>query len=115
MPALTDAPGKTPFSSLDEKQILALAISSEDDDARTYMAFADALHDDYPASARMFIDMAEEEHEHRRRLTELFQKKFGDFVPLIRRARRHAASCISKPAWLVKQMTAESAAPAASR
>jgi rubrerythrin len=104
--SLSDTSATKPFSSLSEKEILALAISSEDDDARTYMAFADALHDDYPASARLFIDMAEEEHEHRRRLTELFQGKFGDFIPLIRRADV-SGFVHHKPAWLVKQMTPE--------
>jgi erythrin-vacuolar iron transport family protein len=104
--SLSAAPVRKPFSSLTEKEILALAISSEDDDARTYMAFADALHDDYPASARLFIDMAEEEHEHRRWLTELFQSKFGNFVPLIRRSDV-TGFVHHKPAWLVKQMTPE--------
>jgi erythrin-vacuolar iron transport family protein len=104
--SLSDASSKKPFSTLTEKEILALAISSEDDDARTYMAFADALHDDYAPSARLFIDMAEEEHEHRRRLTELYQAKFGDFIPLIRRADV-SGFVHHKPAWLVKQMTPE--------
>ena len=103
---LSDTTAKKPFSTLTEKEILALAISSEDDDARTYMAFADALHDDYPASARLFIDMAEEEHEHRRSLTEMFQAKFGNFVPLIRRADV-TGFVHHRPAWLVKQMTPE--------
>ena len=49
-----------PFADLSEKEILALAIASEDDDARTYMAFANSLQEQYPSSARVFIDMAEE-------------------------------------------------------
>jgi len=76
----------TLFSELNQQQILALAISSEDDDARIYMSFANRLHDDFPASAHVFIEMAEEEHEHRRLLQELYVKKFGDHIPLIRRA-----------------------------
>ena len=74
------------FSDLTEQEIIALAISSEDDDARAYAGFAHALMGDYPASAKVFVEMAEEEHEHRRSLTDLYQKKFGDFIPLIRRA-----------------------------
>ena len=74
------------FSDLTEQEIIALAISSEDDDARAYAGFAHALMADYPASAKVFVEMAEEEHEHRRSLTDLYQKKFGDFIPLIRRA-----------------------------
>jgi erythrin-vacuolar iron transport family protein len=86
------------FSDLTEQEIIALAISSEDDDARAYAGFAHALMVDYPASAKVFVEMAEEEHEHRRWLTDLYQKKFGDFIPLIRRADvngfvKHA------PAW----------------
>ncbi len=91
------------FSDLTEQEILALAISSEDDDARAYMGFANALMDTYPASAKVFIEMAEEEHEHRRALTDLYRKKFGDFIPLIRRADingfvRH------KPAWTLSKL-----------
>ena len=61
------------FSDLTEQEILALAISSEDDDARTYAAFAHELRDKFPASANVFVEMAEEEHEHRRRLTEAYR------------------------------------------
>lgn len=94
------------FSELTEQEILALAISNEDDDARTYMTFANALGERFPASAKVFIAMAEEEHEHRRRLTALYQKKFGDFIPLIRREDvtgfvRH------KPAWLMQHLDLE--------
>lgn len=94
------------FSDLTEQEILALAISSEDDDARAYAGFAHALMDTYPASAKVFVEMAEEEHEHRRWLTELYQKKFGDFIPLIRRGDvqgfvRH------KPAWTIAKLNIE--------
>ncbi len=91
------------FSDLDERELLALAISSEEDDARTYTSFANMLMQSYPASARVFLDMAEEEHEHRRRLTDLYVRKFGDFIPLIRRQDvtgfvRH------RPAWLTRHL-----------
>jgi rubrerythrin len=89
------------FSDLTEQEILALAISSEDDDARSYATFANSLMDKFPASAKVFIEMAEEEHEHRRRLTDMYQRKFGDFIPLI---RRHdvAGFVRHRPAWLMK-------------
>jgi len=74
------------FADLTEQQILALAISSEDDCAKTYAGYAQVLMDDYPASARVFIEMAEEEHDHRRSLAELYRDKFGDQLPLIRRS-----------------------------
>lgn len=93
-----------PFSELTEREILALAISSEDDDARTYMTFANALMEKFPASAKVFVEMAEEEHEHRRRLTDAFQKKFGDFIPLIRRADI-AGFVKHQPAWLMKHLS----------
>jgi rubrerythrin len=94
------------FSDLTEQELLALAISSEDDDARAYAGFANSLMDLYPASAKVFMEMAEEEHQHRRWLTDLYQKKFGDFVPLIRRGDiqgfvRH------KPAWTIGKMNIE--------
>ncbi|MFN0192407.1 MAG: iron exporter MbfA [Aestuariivirga sp.] len=94
------------FSDLTEQELLALAISSEDDDARAYAGFAHSLRDTYPASAKVFFDMAEEEHEHRRSLTEMYQKKFGDFIPLIRRSEvigfvKH------KPAWTIGKMNIE--------
>lgn len=94
------------FSDLTEQEILALAISSEDDDARAYMGFANALMETYPASAKVFMEMAEEEHDHRRALTELYRKKFGEFIPLIRRSDingfvRH------KPAWTLSKLGIE--------
>ena len=94
------------FSDLNQQEIIALAISSEDEDARAYMGFAHALEETYPHSAKVFVDMAEEEHEHRRWLTELYQAKFGNFIPLIRRADvegfvRH------KPAWTIAKLNIE--------
>jgi rubrerythrin len=92
------------FSDLTEQEILALAISSEEDDSRTYMTFAHELMDKFPASAKVLVEMAEEEQSHKASLTDAYQKKFGDFIPLIRRSDvrgfvKHT------PAWLSKQMT----------
>lgn len=94
------------FSDLTEQEILALAISSEDDDARTYATFAHQLMEKFPASAKVFVEMAEEEHEHRRRLTEAYQKKFGDFIPLIRRSDV-SGFVKHKPVWLMKTLNLE--------
>jgi erythrin-vacuolar iron transport family protein len=91
------------FSDLTEQEIIALAISSEDDDARAYAGFAHALIGDYPASAKVFAEMAEEEHEHRRSLTELYSKKFGNFIPLIRRADINGF-VKHKPAWTLNKL-----------
>jgi len=73
------------FSDLDERELLALAIGAEEEDSRVYADFADWLRNDYPDSAKMFDDMAEEESRHRHRLLELYEGKFGPHIPLIRR------------------------------
>ena len=73
------------FVDLSEREILALAISNEEEDARIYADFADGMHEDYPASAKVFDEMAAEENTHRRRLIDLFVSKFGDHIPLVRR------------------------------
>jgi erythrin-vacuolar iron transport family protein len=74
-----------PFTELDEREILALAISSEEEDGRIYADFAEGLRDNYPDSAKIFVEMAAEENEHRRQLIDLFVEKFGTHIPLIRR------------------------------
>ncbi|GJE38657.1 iron exporter MbfA [Methylobacterium persicinum] len=90
-----------PFSDLSERELLALAIASEEEDGRVYADFAHELQADYPDSARVFSDMAAEESEHRRQLIDAFVARFGDHIPLIRRedvrgwVRR-------KPVWQVR-------------
>lgn len=92
---------KRSFSALSEQEILALAISSEEDDGRIYQTYADGLRPDFPDTAKIFDEMAVEENEHRRWLIELHQKKFGETIPLIR--REHVRGFYSrKPMWLVK-------------
>ena len=73
------------FKDLNEREILALAISNEEEDGRIYADFAEGLREEYPDSARVFTDMAVEESEHRRRLIDLYVEKFGEHIPLIRR------------------------------
>ena len=73
------------FSDLTEREILALAIANEEEDGRIYLDVAEGLREDYPASAQLFAEMADEESEHRRRLLDLYQSRFGDHIPLIRR------------------------------
>jgi erythrin-vacuolar iron transport family protein len=91
------------FSDLTAQEIIALAISSEDEDARSYMGFAKSLMTHYPASSKVFIEMAEEEFEHKRRLTDFYVKKFGDFIPLIRRTDI-AGFVRHKPTWTMSQL-----------
>jgi rubrerythrin len=84
MPFLPFSPQKA-FSDLTDREVLALAVQAEEEDGRIYREMADQLRPQYPASAEIFVKMAEEENEHRRRLLELFQQRFGDHIPLIRR------------------------------
>ena len=91
------------FSELNEQELLALAISSEEDDARGYAAFANALSPTYAASAKVFLEMSEEEFEHRDRLTKLYRAKYGDFIPLIRRADINGF-VKHQPMWTISRM-----------
>lgn len=100
------------FDSLSEQEMLALAISAEEDDARIYQAYADGLRADYPDSAAIFDGMADEEHDHRNRLIELHKKRFGDVIPLIR--RDHVRGFYErKPDWLVRPLGLEATRKAA--
>lgn len=91
------------FSDLSEQEILALAISSEEDDARIYRQYAERLRSDFPASAKVFDGMAEEEDTHRRRLIDLHKKRFGEVIPLIR--REHVSGYYARrPVWLVENL-----------
>ncbi len=74
------------FSELSEQEILALAVSLEEEHGRIYAEYADGLKDTFPASAKVFTDMAEEENEHRRWLIDLHRLKFGEHIPLVRRS-----------------------------
>jgi rubrerythrin len=101
------------FSDLKEQEVLALAISAEEDDGRIYRSFAERLRADFPATARVFDGMAEEEDEHRRRLIELHRKRFGEVIPLIR--REHVAGFYArKPIWLIENLSLEAARDQAS-
>jgi erythrin-vacuolar iron transport family protein len=92
------------FSDLTEQEVLALAISSEEDDARIYRSFAERLRKDYPASAAIFDGMASEEDGHRQRLIDLHQARFGAVIPLIR--REHVAGFYARrPVWLAENLS----------
>lgn len=94
------------FSELSEPEVLALAISLEEEDERVYADFADGLRETYPATSSIFEGMGEEESVHRRRLTDLFKAKFGDHVPLVR--RQDVRGFVQrKPVWLVRPLGIE--------
>ncbi len=73
------------FSELSEREVLALAIGAEEEDGRIYADIAESLREIYPASAKVFYEMAAEESGHRHKLLELYREKFGEHIPLIRR------------------------------
>mgnify|MGYP001826434651 FL=1 len=94
------------FRDLSEQEILALAISSEEDDARIYRGYAGTLRVDFPDSAKVFEGMAAEEDTHRQRLIDLHQSRFGETIPLIR--REHVAGYYNRrPVWLVENLGIE--------
>ncbi len=95
--------GRRPFDSLSEQEILALAISSEEDDGRIYRSYAEGLRQAYPQSAKVFDDMAAEEDRHRAALIEAHRRRFGETIPLIR--REHVRGYYErKPDWLVRPL-----------
>ena len=94
------------FSDLGEQEILALAISSEEDDARIYRSYAERLRQDYTGTAQLFDEMAAEEDRHRQRLIDLHKARFGDVIPLLR--REHVAGFYGRrPVWLIENLSIE--------
>ncbi|HYL36393.1 MAG TPA: ferritin family protein [Bryobacteraceae bacterium] len=91
------------FDSLSEREILALAISLEEEDERVYAEYAEGLRENFAASAAVFDGMREEESGHRRRLIELFRQKYGQHIPLIRR-QDVRGFVHRKPVWLMQPL-----------
>ena len=91
------------FKDLTEREIVALAISLEEEDGRIYGDFIDGLRDTYPASAKMFEEMQAEESGHRASLIEIYRQRFGDHIPLIR--RQDVKGFVQRrPMWLVRPL-----------
>jgi rubrerythrin len=91
------------FKSLSEKEILALAISLEEEDARVYDDFAEGLEAHFPGTAQQFKQLRADEDKHRHRLLELYRQKFGEHIPLIR--RQDVKGFVSRrPIWLVRPL-----------
>ena len=94
------------FRDLSEQEVLALAISSEEDDARIYRTYAERLREKFPDTAKVFQAMALEEDTHRQKLIDLHKARFGDTIPLIR--REHVAGFYARrPVWLVENLGLE--------
>jgi len=92
------------FTDLSEREVLALAISLEEEDARIYADFAERLGETYPSTAEMLRTMTAEEREHARRLTECFHAHFGPHIPLIQRG--DVRNFIQrKSVWLLRSLS----------
>lgn len=99
-------PQRRRFRDLSEQEVLALAISSEEDDAQIYRSYAERLRAQSPDTAKIFDGMAKEEDEHRQRLIDVHRRRFGDVIPLIR--REHVAGFYNRrPVWLMETLTLE--------
>ena len=91
------------FKELSEREILALAVSLEEEDGRIYGDFVDGLRESYPATAEMFQEMQEQENGHRRALIDMYRQRFGEHIPLIR--RQDVKGFITRrPVWLVRPL-----------
>src|SRR5215470_5371181 len=91
------------FKDLTDREILALAIQSEEEDGRIYGEFAHEFRESYPATAQMFEEMRVEEAQHRDRLFAMFRERFGDHIPLVRR-ENVKGFLQRKPVWLAKPL-----------
>ncbi|HZT26663.1 MAG TPA: ferritin family protein [Pseudolabrys sp.] len=95
------------FSDLTEQEILALAITNEEEDSRIYRGFAEGLREQFPSSAKVFDEMAEEEVHHRTMLYDLYRQKFGEYLPLIRRQDVKGFLNPKEPLWLTRPLGLE--------
>src|SRR6201989_1222870 len=91
------------FKDLSEQEILALAISLEETDARIYADFAGGLRADDPATTQIFKEMEAEEDEHRGKLTEEYRRRFGEHIPLIHR-EDVKGFVHRKPVWMIRPL-----------
>jgi rubrerythrin len=94
------------FADLTEREILAIAISAEEEDGRIYMTFAEDLAERYPDTAKLFEEMAEEEAGHRHMLLEKYEERFGAHLPPIRREDVRGF-LRRRPIWLTKNLPLE--------
>src|SRR3954465_1278541 len=96
------------FRELTEPQILALAITAEEEDSHIYRDFAESLRADFPATAELFTRMAKEEDGHRHRLIDLHRQRFGQHIPLTRR-QDVKGFIVRRPSWFTRALRPEHA------
>src|ERR1700736_7008195 len=92
------------FADLTEREVLAVAIASEEEDSRIYMTFAEDLTERYPDSAKVFQEMADEERGHRHRLLDIYDQRVGPHLPPIRREDVRGF-LKRRPIWLTKNLS----------
>jgi len=91
------------FKELSAREILALAVSLEEEDGRIYADFSDGLRETYPDTAKIFDEMREEESQHRASLIDIYRQRFGEHIPLIR--RQDVKGFVQRrPVWLVQPL-----------
>lgn len=91
------------FKDLSESEVLALAISAEEEDSQIYLNFASRLRENYPATAAMFDGMAKEEQEHKNLLIDMYRRRFGNEIPYI--TREDVRGFLRRrPIWLAKNL-----------
>jgi rubrerythrin len=94
------------ITELSEREILALAIDSEEDDSRIYGEFARRLEENYPGTAKTLREMQHEELGHAHRLMEVYRASYGEEIPLVR--RQDVRGFITrKPLWLSRLLTVD--------
>jgi erythrin-vacuolar iron transport family protein len=94
------------FDDLDQREVLALAISLEEEHGRIYADYAAGLSNDYPASAKIFRELGQEENGHRRWLIDIFRRKFGNHIPLVRR-QDVSGFVRHDPIWMIRPLGIE--------
>ena len=99
---------KTHFSKLSDKHVLALAIYAEEEDSKIYFYFANTFKKEFPETAKLFDEMGKEENEHRKLLIDLYKKKFGSSIPIVK--REHVSGFYKrKPIWLIENLKLDTA------
>jgi erythrin-vacuolar iron transport family protein len=92
------------FSSLSDREVLALAVSLEEEDGRIYADLAARFRDAFPATAATIVRMQHEESAHRQRLIDAYRERFGDHIPQIHRG--DVKGLVRQvPVWLMKTLS----------
>ena len=92
------------LSDLTEPELMALAISLEEEDGRIYGDFAERFRESYPSTADILVKMQKEESGHRQQLIDAYRARFGEHIPLVQRSDVKGL-LRNRPVWLMKTLT----------